>query len=144
MTRIFQDDRGEFFELIDRAIEQIICIDGIDRHNTFTDIFLIWLKLKQEECWYRIFLDGGCCFASVYYSGEFAENYTEDLDNCQDCPVYQIDSRFALQGLTITSASVCSINLDGIKLEIVFDNRDRLILQAENLDSESNISIIKF
>ena len=48
MARIFQNNRGEISNFIDRSIEQIICLDGIDRYSTFTDIFLIRSKLITD------------------------------------------------------------------------------------------------
>lgn len=145
MTRIFQDTEGEITELLDLSIEQIICIDGIDRNNVFTNIFLIWLKVEQEESWYRIFLDAGGGFCSVSDSSEFKEYYTEDIDNCEDCPIYQIENRFSLQGLTMVSALVYPYNIfGGVEFEIVFDNGDCLILrEVKEPDSENNLLIMK-
>ncbi len=144
MTLVFQDIQGEISELVNHSIEQIICIDGVDRNTTFTNIFLIWLKLKQKESWYRIFLDANCCFCSVYHSAEFTDNYTEDIANCENCPIYQIDRRFSLSGLTIVSALVYPFNISyGVEFKIVFHNYYCLILRQEEIDSESNLSIIK-
>ena len=145
MVRIFQDTQGEIIKLVDRSIEQIICLDGVDCENIFTNIFLIWLKLKSEGSWHRIFLDAGGCLCEAYDDAVFAEKYAEDIDNCEDCPIYQINSRFSLQGLTIISASVSSFNIDrgGIQLKIFFDNGDSLILQSEEVESGNNLLIIK-
>ncbi len=142
MFRIFQDNKGEIPELVNRSVEQIICIDGVAHNTIFTDIFLIWLKL-EDSSWYRIFLDANCCFCEVYNSDNFIEVYTEDIESCEDCPIYRIDRLFLLQGLTIVAASVSLIISYGVKLKIVFHNDDCLILQAEVIDSQSNLSIIK-
>ena len=139
MFRIFQDNKGEIPELVNRSVEQIICIDGVADNTIFTDIFLIWLKL-EDSSWYRIFLDVNCCFCEVYNSNNFIEVYTEDIENCEDCPIYRIDRLFLLQGMTIVAASVCPVIISyGVKLKIVFHNDDCLILQAEVIDSQSNL-----
>ena len=144
MTLVFQDTEGEITELLNRSVKQIICIDGIAHKNSFTNILLVWLKLEQEKCWYRIFFDAGLCFCSAYHSSEFAESYTEDIDNSDDCPVYQIDVQFSLQGLIISSASVYPINTSyGIEFKIMFDNGDYLIMQGTNFDSDIILSITK-
>lgn len=106
---------------------------------------MIWLKVEQEECWYRIFLDAGGCFCETYALTEYKEVYGEDLDNCEDCPIYQIESRFSLQGLIIVSTLVYPYNIfGGVELEIAFHNGERLILhEAKEPDSENNLSIVK-
>ena len=145
MTRIFQDTEGEITEILNKSIEQIICLDGVDRNNSFTNIFSIWLKVEQEKCWYRIFLNAGGCFGEIYNSTKYKEVYSEDIDDDEDCPIYQIESLFSLQELTIVSALVYPYNVfSGVELKIVFDNGDYLILQeAKEPDSENNLSVIK-
>jgi len=144
MTLIFQDAEGEITELLNRSIEQIICIDGVAHKNRFTNIILVWLKIEQEKYWYRIFFDAGLCFFSRYHYSEFLESYAEDIDNSENCPVYQIDLQFELRGLTISSAFVYPTNSPhGIEFKIFFNNGDYLIMQGINFDSDISLSIIK-
>lgn len=81
------------------------------------------------------FLDAGCCFWETYNS--CYEIYREDII---DCPVHDKSDR--VKALTINSAIVYSLNDSGIKLKIVLENKHKIVVWSEDIESESNLSII--
>lgn len=134
MTRFFQDDRGSISKIANKKINRLICIDGKNRNENILEMLVVWLKLQDEQCWYRFFLDAGCCFWATY---DFYYEYREDITNC---PVYDLSDR--LKALTINSAIVYPINDSGVKLEITLENKYRIVVWSEDIESESNLSII--
>ncbi|MGL6340766.1 MAG: hypothetical protein ACRC80_16695 [Waterburya sp.] len=137
MSRILQNDRGKITETIGKKIEKIICVSGEDAKIEIFSLLLIWLKLKSEQCWYRLFLDAGCCFCERY------DNYQEIyLEDTQDNPIYDLSDRFKIEGLTIISAVVSPLRISGVKLEIVLETQEKMIMWCNSIDSESNFSYL--
>lgn len=110
MSRVFQDNTGNIHHFIDKRVEQIVCIDDEDTNTNILDFLVIWLKLKNERRWYRLFLDARCCFCDMYVRME--DVYLEDVENS---PVYYLCDRFSFKDSTITSADVSLFNTTGIK-----------------------------
>ena len=135
MKRLFQDNRGNISEIADRKVDQLICIDGKKFERNILEILVVWLKLQDEQCWHRFFIDAGCCFWDVYNS--YQKTYHEDII---ECLVYDFSDR--VKTLTINSAIVYPINNSGVKLEIVLENKYQIIVLSEDIESETNLSIV--
>lgn len=136
MKREFQDDKGCISNILNRKIETIICIGGRYIDTTILNLFAIWLKLHDESCWHRIFLDAGLCFAEIY--DECQKAYREDRENHS---VYHLGDCFQLQDSIVTSATVKPLHTSGVKLEIMLDSEYAIYVWYKNINSNTNLSI---
>ena len=134
IKRLFQDDKGSISIIVNKKIERLICIDEKNQNENILETILIWLKLQNEKCWHRFFIDAGCCFCDLYNS-----NYEIDTENIE-CPIYDLSDR--VKALTINYAIVYPTNDSGVRLEITLENKSQIIFGAEDIESESSLSIV--
>lgn len=94
----------------------------IDNNIAFINIFVVWIKLRNEDLWQRVFLDTGACFWSTYDHWE--EIYSEDIDNYLfPNTEHNLAERFPLKNLTVISAIIFSYRYSGVKLKIILENK---------------------
>ena len=60
MTRLFQDSMGNIPRIANKKVDRLICIDGKNFDGNILEMLVVWLKLRDEQCSSRFFLDAGC------------------------------------------------------------------------------------
>ncbi len=136
--RIFQDDRGEIIAIKNKTVEKIICLENFNEESKNLDPFIIWFKFFEETYWYRCFLDVGACFWEVYY--EFDRADFEEFDESDN--YYILSKNYRLKNSKVLSALVNSTGISGVKLEIFFFEKRKIIFWRDKFEGSDRLEIV--